>query len=96
VKNVSVKEFCPPLCFHAKNKKAEVISFTNIDAAAKLLCLLSGLNPKAVMKYLKISFGGDNYCNAHQDFLCRYTKANVGKNMQKGFFPTRLGSRFDN
>jgi hypothetical protein len=58
VQNVSVKEFCPPLCFHAKNKKAEVISFTNIDAAAKLLCLLSGLNPKAVIKYLKRSFGG--------------------------------------
>ena len=39
VKNVLAKEFCSPLCFHAKNKKAEVISFTNIDAATKLLCL---------------------------------------------------------
>ena len=58
VNNVSVNEFCPPLCFHAKNKKAEVISFTNIDSAAKLLSLLSGLNPKTVIKYLTRRFGG--------------------------------------
>lgn len=58
VKNVSVKEFCPPLCFHAKNRKAEVISFTTIDSVAKLLCLLSGLSIKNVKQYLKRSLGG--------------------------------------
>ena len=58
VKNVAVKEFCPPLCFHDKNKKAEIISFTNIVSAAKLLCLLSGITLKAVMKHLRRSFKG--------------------------------------
>ena len=55
VKNVSVQEFYPPLCFHAKNNKAEVISFTTIDSVAKLLCLLSGLNLKSVKKHFKRS-----------------------------------------
>ena len=58
VKRVSVKEFYPPLCFHAKNNKAEVISFTTIDSVAKLWCLLSGLNLKSVKKHFKRSLGG--------------------------------------
>ena len=55
---MSVKEFYPPLCFHAKNNKAEEISFTTIDSVAKLLCLLSGLNLKSVKKDFKRSLRG--------------------------------------
>lgn len=58
VKNVAVAEFCPPHCFYAKNKAAEVISFTTYHSVTKLFSLLSGYERKVVGRYLKRTLGG--------------------------------------
>jgi hypothetical protein len=56
------------------------------------------ISPELITAMLtKISYVAirDAKASEKRDSISR-TKANVGKNMQKGFFPTKLSSRFDN
>ena len=58
VRNVAVLEFCPPSCYHAKTKSAEVISFVTYHSAMKLFCYLSGYKKKVVERYWMRTLGG--------------------------------------
>ena len=58
VRNVKVPEFSPPHCLYAKNKAAEVISFTTRHSAAKLFVLLSGKEKEVVDGYFNRTLGG--------------------------------------
>lgn len=54
VRNVKEPEFSPPHCLYAKDKAAEVISFTTRHSAAKLFVLLSGKGKEVVDGYYKV------------------------------------------
>ena len=59
MRNVKVPpEFSPPHCLYAKNKAAEVISFTTRHSAAKLFVLLSGKEKEVVDGYFNRTLGG--------------------------------------
>ena len=44
-------EYCEPFCFHASNRKGEVISFTSLRLVVNLLCLLSGCKRSQVVAH---------------------------------------------
>ena len=49
----STPEYCPPFCYHALNKKGEVISFSSLRLVVNFLVLLSRFSTGKVAMYFK-------------------------------------------